>query len=134
MGAWGAGSFDNDDAQDLLDDLLDGDGPVILRDALSAAADAGGPVDGADAAAALAAAEIVAALSGSPSAALPEDAAGWVRASPAPPSPWMLDAARRAVDAVARASGLRDLWLESGDAGDWEAAVADLRARLGREA
>jgi hypothetical protein len=131
MGAWGAGAFDNDDALDLLDDLMDGDAAAILRDALSAAADGDVPVGALDAAAALAAAELVAAMGGRPAASLPDAASAWLRANPAPPTPWMLDAARRAVDAVSRDSELRDLWLQTGEAGAWEEEVRGLRERLG---
>ncbi|MDB4950930.1 MAG: hypothetical protein JWM27_3579 [Gemmatimonadetes bacterium] len=131
MGAWGAGTFENDDAMDWLDDLLDGDGTVLLRDALSAAAEADGYVEGPDASAALAAAEVVAALASRPASRLPDAAAGWVRAQAGGAAPWMLEMARRAVNAVARHSELRELWMESGDAGEWEAAVRDLRDRLG---
>ncbi|HET6764055.1 MAG TPA: DUF4259 domain-containing protein [Longimicrobiaceae bacterium] len=131
MGAWGAGAFDNDDALDWLDDLLDGDGAELLRDALSAAAEADGYLEAPDAASALAAAEVVAALAGRPSSALPDEAAGWVRAQSGGAKPWMLDFARRALERVARDSELRELWLESGDAGEWEATLVDLRERLG---
>jgi hypothetical protein len=130
MGAWGAGAFENDDAMDWLDDLLDGDDDVLLRDALSAAAEADGDLESPDSAAALAAAEVVAALTGRPSSTLPEEAAGWVRAQGGV-KPWMLDFARRALDRVSRDSELRDLWLETGDAGEWEATLVDLRERLG---
>jgi hypothetical protein len=131
MGAWGAGSFENDDALDWLAVLAGSYGPTPIRDALSAAAEAEGFVEAPDASAALAAAEVVAALLGRPAPALPDEAAGWVRANAAAAQPWMRDLARRAVDRVERDSELRDLWLEAGDAGDWEAAVRDLRIRLG---
>jgi hypothetical protein len=131
MGAWGAGSFENDDALDWLGVLAGAYGPTPIRDALSAAAEAEGYVEAPEASAALAAAEVAAALFGHPSPTLPDEAAGWVRANAGAAQAGLRELARRAVDAVARDSELRDLWLETGDAGEWEAAVRDLRSRLG---
>ena len=130
MGAWGPGSFENDDAMDWLDGLARGHGATPIRDALSAAAESDGYVEAPEASAALAAAEVVAALHDRPCVGLPEEAAGWVRTHRGAAQPWMLDMARCAVDRVERDSELRDAWLESGDAGEWETAVRELRSRL----
>ena len=64
MGTWGLGPFDNDTAADWAGDL-DGaapsDRPTLIRDTLSAAADAKDYLDGDDATTAVAAAAVVAA-------------------------------------------------------------------------
>ena len=97
MGAWGTGPFDNDDAADWIYAVEDG-GVATVRSALRAVADDDDP-DSDIGAAGIAAAELVAAMAGSPSGGLSESAAAVV------PSLGAVDAdlvaqALRAVDVV----------------------------------
>jgi hypothetical protein len=126
MGAWGAGTFDNDDALDWLDDLVDGADDAI-RDALEAT-DAE-HIEGPDASSALAAAEVVAAALGHPAADLPGEVSDWLEANDAKSAAALAPLALRAVDRVRQNSELKDLWEES-DPAEWNAAVDDLRKRL----
>ena len=130
MGAWGHGTFQNDDALDLLDDLVDGGDERMLRDALDAALSAAGESpDATDASSALAAAEIVAALRGRPAADLPDEAVDWARGRPAPTDE-LVARARQAVAAVLSDSELRDLWMETDELPMWQGSVEELRERL----
>jgi len=127
MGAWGPGPFDNDDALDWIDDLIES-GINALGATLEIAAD-GDTLEAPDASMALAAAEVVAALYGSPARELPGEVIEWVadygRALPDELAPL----ARKAAERVRRESELKDLWEESDPAG-WYAAVDDLLRRL----
>jgi hypothetical protein len=126
MGAWGAGTFDNDDALDWLDDLLDGADDAI-RDALeSTGAD---PLEAPDASSALAAAEVVAAALGRPAADLPGEVSDWLEEHGTKQAAALAPLARQAVDRVRQNSELKDLWEET-DPAEWTAAVDDLLARL----
>ena len=64
-GAWGPGSFDNDDALDWVQRCLQSTGAAVVAPTLRTAAQAG-PLDAQDAAMAIVAAEIVAAARGKP--------------------------------------------------------------------
>ncbi len=130
MGAWGPGTFENDDAMDWLAEFVaSDDGAGVLYWAFEAVTDAPGYLEAPEASAALAAAEIVAALHGHPSAELPEDAAAWVRDHQGAVSREAPPIARSAVELVRRFSELRELWDEA-DPAPWYARVNDLHARL----
>ncbi|QIN77634.1 DUF4259 domain-containing protein [Rubrobacter marinus] len=135
MGAWGPGIFENDDALDWVYGLGQARGPGPVSEALEAVVhDDGGYLDASDCAMALAAAEVVAASAGSPGPGLPEEAAAWVREHGATVESGASALAVRAARAVRDAPGseLRELWEESGEAGEWYAAVDGLVSRLGR--
>ena len=80
--------------------------------------------------AALAAAEVVAALLGKPSASLPDDAKECIGKLNLKPSEKLVAAARKAVKRVKTDSELKELWDESDDAVQWQTTVEDLAARL----
>ena len=129
MGAWGFGTFENDDALDWTADLID-IGEELIPEAFVRVQEAVDDYLEADLCSfALAAAEVVAALNGKPSADLPEEVADWVRGRPAPAAD-LLAAARKAVGAIHKSSELRDLWEEAEQLDDWEPRVEDLSRRL----
>ena len=131
MGAWGPGSFGNDDAMDWLADLVDGGGMDVVESAFHGVADAE-YLEAPEASSAVAAAEVVAALACRPPAELPDEAAEWVAAHGRPPGDRLVRQARAAVQRVRTDSELKDLWEEEGDAPNaWHAAVDDLLRRLG---
>ena len=80
MGAWGTGSFGNDDAADWLYDLYESEGDVLLVQSLStiATASPSSYLEAPVCCVALAAAEIVAAVEGRPSPDLPGEAGHWL--------------------------------------------------------
>ena len=115
MGAWGSGSFENDDAMDWVIDLEEAGDLSILTDAFEAVTDQDADdLEAPDCAAALAAAEVVAAMAGRPAAALPDEVTAWI-AGREPASGPLKALARRAVDKVLAGSELAELWEESDD-------------------
>lgn len=131
MGAWGTGSFENDDAMDFAGDLIDGGDAAQLRAALEAIPREG-YIEAMDATNAIAAAEIVAAAHGRAGSDLPEDMAAWVTKHRGDVNVKMLTLARDVVMRIAedKQSELRELWEESDDFAEWMVAVDGLLKRL----
>jgi len=145
MGAWGPGGLENDDALDLLGDLMDdlqesgAKAPfkalgIIFRDALNE--ESRECLEAADGTSAIAAAELVAAAIGKPATDLPEPAREWLAAigGARPPAPMV----RQAIEAVRavlerETSELRELWAdaEPADYDAWQAGARELLTRLG---
>jgi len=145
MGAWGAGSFENDWAMDWVGDLLESaDTSLVLR-VLKQVIEHGGNqqptawgkffgrrTDWLTAnlsSKAVAAAEIVAAWRGHPSQALPERVGRWLEINR---GRWERDDAKSALQAleiIKTNSELRELWVE-GDAAEWFEGIEDLEKRL----
>ena len=128
MGAWGAGSFDNDDAVDWLVDLQESTGLTAIEAAFAAVEGSEEP-DAPDASAAIAAAEAVAALHGRPPAELPGEITDWLAAAGSRPGPALAERARAAVQRVRASSELKELWEES-DPAEWYGHVDELLSRL----
>lgn len=130
MGAWGAGSFDNDDAMDFVGEL-EGAGVEPVNAALDAVLNAEGLIEAPTASVALAAAEAVATLRNQPPPGVPPEVLEWakiglrIRLTQA-----FFENAKRAVERVRDRSELKDLWAQSEDNAAWQAKVEDLLARL----
>ena len=130
MGAWGTGSFENDDAADWiagLDTLAADD----LKKILIRAADDPAYLEAPAASVAVAAAEVVAALNGFPAAGTPREIVEWTKKHPQCLSPELKEVASRALDRVRRNSEVKDLWMEMDGLNDWIASVQELQSRLG---
>lgn len=129
-GAWGPGSFENDDALDWAQQFEAKPGMRALVATLEAATGAG-YLEAPEGSAAIAAAEVLAAVAGKPSPTLPADLAAWAGKQPKESGLQRLPLARKAVARVARGddSELRALWQESNGAA-WRASIAELEARL----
>jgi hypothetical protein len=135
MGTWSTGSFDNDDASDFLA-RLQSEGAEAVRNAFDEVVGRSLQyyiqVD--SAAAAIAAAEIVAAALDGQVSQLPETAKEWLdenRGSVA--TPLMQALARRAIERVLMKSELKELWAEGGvtpHSAAWESGVQELLKRL----
>lgn len=133
MGAWGTGSFENDDALDWLGDLAESDDLSTLESTLDAVIDTDEDlIEAPDCCTALAAAEVVAALHRKPCDSLPQEAAGWVKGKAKPGDALV----RKARDAVAEIgtdqSELLELWkdAEPADLQKWLNGIEDLKKRL----
>jgi hypothetical protein len=130
MGAWGSGPFDNDDALDFVADLETTTGHDHLGVILGAISDDPGEyVESPESSAALAAAEVVAALLGRPNPEQPEDLNEWVAAQ-LTADPALVSEAIRAVRRIAEKSELRKE-MEAEDVAPWEESLAELLGRLG---
>ena len=130
MGAWGVGIFEDDDALDWVGTLAESATIAPVVDALRAVEAEGYP-ETSTCSAALAAAEVVAALIGRTHASLPEEALSWVRGQPSQINGHLLQLAREALHRIQTKSELRDLWEESEDFAAWQATMKSLEDRLG---
>jgi hypothetical protein len=130
MSAWGPGVFDNDEAVDWVNDLLAADDLSPITSALSVVIESDDAAEASDASAALAAAEVIAALNGDPCEELPRDLERWVAGRKVRVDETLLDLALQAVRKVRTQSELKELWAESGEYRDWLAALTDLKGRL----
>lgn len=132
MGAWGADSFENDDALDWLADFCDDpeEGFVLAALKSCAEADAGAYLESPECCAAVAAAELVAALKGSGDADLPEDVSACLADSNIKPEPYLVETALKALARIKSGSELKELWDDSEQAGEWQEAMSDLESRL----
>ena len=130
MGAWGNGSFENDDALDWVAGIEGFDGLSTVRAKLKQVAEHEGYLEAPDACRAIAAAEVVAAVSGQPGKNPPEAIQKMVDVQVT-----ILqadrDLGRAALDRVLAApSELAELWAESDEGDAWRAGIAELRGRL----
>jgi hypothetical protein len=131
-GAWGYGSFENDDALDWVLELERASGPQFLQTTLQHVDTGTKYVEAPTCAIALAAAEVIAAAIGRPPKALPSEVAAWIKRVRPTMSPMLLAAARAAVQKCRgpKNSELRELWQESKDEKAWLDDTASLLARL----
>ena len=130
MGAWGNGNFENDDAKDWVAELKS-IAPADLSKILAQAVDQPAYLESPSACIALAAAEVVAALGGSPAASVPAEVGDWVKRYPQALTPALKSEALRAAERVRRDSELKDLWMEADGLNEWIGVVKDLQSRLG---
>lgn len=132
MGTWGMGSFENDAASDWAYDVVERDSPAFLTETFQQA-----EVDyleGPEGECIVAASEVVLALLGAGSEALPDELADWVgNRSEIDAAPFR-NLCLAALDRVlGEGSELLDLWKEAGgdDYEAWRANVESLRQRVG---
>lgn len=132
MGAHGVGSFENEDAQAWVAELVESDGADLVEAALDdvVEGDPKGQVGLAEAAIAIAAAEVVAAARGKPRKDIPEPVRSWTKAKHLAHHYDLGRRARLAVERVLEESELADAWDETEDAEAWRADVEGLLARL----
>ena len=130
MGAWAAGSFDNDDAGDWVCELPDAEDTSVLEEAFSRVIECDGYLEAPDCSVAIAAAEVVAALRQRPGVEPPEQVGAFVSRIASPPSPALGALALRALERVKTKSELQELWDESDSRAEWHQAVTELEGRL----
>lgn len=131
MGAWGYESFENDDALDWFSDLEESSDTEYILEALNTiTGNIGTYIEAPEAAVAVAASELVAALNDNGASSLPEEVVNWAEGRPKP-DPSLLESARQAVNAVLRDSELKELWTENAEEfPKWRAVLDDLLLRL----
>ena len=129
MGGWGAGSFENDDAQEFLGELGSKE-PEDLKLILRHAADHEGYLEAPESSVAVAAGEVVAAAKGNPAPSVPPAISEWIGRFEGAPSSEMSELARRAIERVRTNSELKDLWLEAEGLNEWSAVLRELEGRL----
>jgi len=131
-GAWGEGSFDNDDALDWVTECTQSKGIGMIAKTLETALQAT-YIKAPDGSSAVAAAEVVAAALGRPNPAIPPELSAWIKQQPLANLAQLTPLARRALARIQdpKLSELKQLWSESTPS-KWPAAIVELDARLGR--
>jgi hypothetical protein len=133
MGAWGAGTFDNDTATDWSYGLEDVDDLSLVRETIEGVLAAGSTeLDAGEAMEGLAACEVVARLKGNHGVqnVYTEIADQWVKQHASLSVTNLIEPALAAIDRIlTEPSELLELWQED-DPGEWLADVAGLRARV----
>jgi hypothetical protein len=134
MGAWGHLPFDNDTTNDWADGLDQVDDLSLVESAFDDVDAVGADyLDQDIASSALGACEVLARLLGHPgyTNVYTEKVDQWVAAHKIKPPPWLLNRASAALDRIlSDNSELCELWQEGDGAGDWRAALEDLRVRM----
>ena len=134
MGAWGNGTFENDTACDFAATVAEGNGLVVLEEALDRVlASETNYLEAPDAEEGLAAADIVARLNGSSGAQTSYTAAidAWVERSKSTPSQALIEKARRSITRIlTQPSELLELWQDSADFEAWKRSVEEVSRRL----
>jgi Domain of unknown function (DUF4259) len=130
VGAWGTGSFENDDAKDWAAGV-DKIAPEELTRILARAADDPEYLEAPAAYIAVAAAEAVAAFGGAPGGSVPAAIIEWATAHPQAITPELKGLAIRTLERVRTNSEVKDLWMQADGLNDWIAAIRELQGRLG---
>jgi hypothetical protein len=134
MGAWGAGTFENDTACDWSYQLEDAEDLSVVQGAIDAVLDVGDDYLDADLGCeGLAASEVIARLKGNhgEKSSYSQTVDDWVQAHPMAPPQELVDRAVLAIDRVqTEPSELFDLWNEGGPDTEWNAVVKNLRDRV----
>jgi hypothetical protein len=128
MAGWGTGSFENEDAQAWLKQIVQLTADDLKS--LLSGADTGAYLEAPESSVVIAAAEAVAALSGSPSDVTPRALVEWAEKNKTQFTPAVSALAIRAVRNVRTNSELKDLWLQADGLNEWSAALRDLETRL----
>ena len=129
MGAFGVGTFDNDDALDFVDELVESGDASILAAALDEALRAD-YLEMPEASAALVASEVLAAKNLRPADDLPDELQTWVASAQLSLDEQILTRAQKAVARISTDSELSEEWGASELAEQWYAYLVDLRKRL----
>ena len=125
MGAWGHGSFDNDDAQDFMFELVEASESSLLEAAVTAV-DVDENLEAPECSIALAAAEIVAAIHLENFEELPEEVRAWIEEFQIEVTTEQVSAAAVAVAKIRVDSELQELWEDSEEYDEWLALLLSL--------
>jgi hypothetical protein len=137
MGAWGSGTFEDDDALDWLGELMETGkkrASTLVVKAMRKASTAKPQtyLELPDCSAAVVAAELVAAVHGQPAQDLPEEAVEWLESGALPSEPGLVELALQAVATVRAQGEAYELWKEAGEEPlrEWQARLDALAERL----
>ncbi|WP_425616020.1 DUF4259 domain-containing protein [Anatilimnocola sp. NA78] len=135
MGAWGEGVFENDQASDWIDELVEsGQSSAIDKLLLLAVKAKRGGLEADEASAALAAAEVVAAARGHRHADLPAEVKEWLGTSGYSPNAKTVKLCVQATERILKDSELQELWEEAGELPAWKRGISGLLSRLAKPA
>lgn len=130
--AWGVGVFENRDATDWLEDLIDTEDLQAIMLALGSVVEFAGTeeLDSIDCCIALAAAEVVAAAGGKPSQEMTMPAKRFLKRMNLGVARPVQELSLKALDRVRTQGSLLQHWKQAGMLGDWLNVVEDLETRL----
>jgi hypothetical protein len=132
MGAWGVGSWDNDDAGDWVYELEESKDLSLVIQTLRAITNPEEDyLESCICSEALAAAEVVAAANGRPGTDLPEEVQVWLKRAKPSINSDILNLAQHVIEIIGTRSELLELWQESDSYPEWRQAMAGLKNRLG---
>lgn len=130
MGAWGFGYFQNDDAADLLGELIGEANWGAAERAVDAVLGVGdGYLEAPESSAAIGAAALIAARAGTLAADLDVDDAKVINGMPVAPAA-LVAKAKAALARILKQSELADLWNDAGEKDAWHACVVQLESAL----
>ena len=132
-GAWGVGAFENDDALDWVWELESSTDLSVIESALKEVIISNSYIEAPTSSAAIAAAEVVAALKGNPHEELPAEVINWTKTHDIPEDSPLIKLAQQVIVRVKNTqhSELAQLWADSReDFLNWKANLADLQERL----
>lgn len=131
MGAWGAGTFENDTALDWVWELEETSDLSVVEAALQRVLSVDGEyLEAGDAEEALAAIEVIARLQGN-SGEPNDDIDNWVSANNLQVPPELAKKSHAAIERILGAdSELAELWEDSDSFEEWKASVAGLKTRI----
>jgi hypothetical protein len=130
MGAWGLFFDENDDAADWLGEFADGPSWELVDRALNPPLLNGGYLEAPDCSQALAAAEVVAAANGKPSARLATEITKWAMDNAAGTDD-RRENAQTVLTRIRDQSELQELWEEADEYAEWKASIDETLSRLG---
>jgi hypothetical protein len=131
MGAWGIGSFQNDDALDWVAELEDSRGLKVVKAALREVVDAGdGYLEITPASRGVAAAEVVAGLNDAPGDDLPEEVENWIEEQRGRSNADLSALALEVLMRIRTKCELYELWMEAADGKSWLEGITKLEERL----
>lgn len=130
MGAWGSGPFDNDDAGDLVSDLLDAGDWRVAEAAFDAVLAIGDEcLEAPESSAAIAAAAVLARKVGNGIVTIDSEDAVGIAGLASPPLA-LIAKARDALARIRKQSELADLWEEAGAKNEWLATLDPIEKAL----
>ena len=130
MSVWGAGIFENDDALDWIYDLADSGTLSRVVSALDVILkNKEDDLEVIDCRIGLAAAEIIAAMTGDPSAELPEEAEEWI-GEKILENEKLREKAQQVAWVILNRSELKNKWEKSSNYSQWQTTLVDLQKRL----
>ena len=132
MGAWGVEPFENDKALDWVYELKKTDDESELRRAIETVVNLSSDeyMDLRYCCEAIAAAEVITALKGSPPQWLTTEVGAWVAAHPSVNYAPLIPIALQALERIRTDSEAKELWADSKHNEEWLRSTNDLEARL----
>lgn len=130
MGAWGAGTFENDDALDWSELLYETRDLNFLRNTMQIVVEQKSYLEMSECCQALAAAEVVASAGGNKAPTLPSQADEWLDDKDLDEIRKLAPLAREVIIRIKTNSELKEAWDASSNSADWYGVINGIEARL----